>query len=160
MGRNFTTFFIVTLSARFGNSNLSPKPIECNWWNSTQNRTKVQLKSNFRKVLTLMCVQCNFIQNNSTLFWRFTLYSFCIWTIFIFIHTKKEKSLSTERLLICPRDETGSLYITRVFKTTTKRGFETVRCFALRLNCDHTHSLYDTVFETSEHDDVFFPSHS
>lgn len=72
-----------------------------------------------------MCVQLILFrnQNNSTLFWRFTLLKLLhMWTVFIFIHTKK-KSLSTERLLICPRDETGSLYITRVFGT--------VRCFCM-----------------------------
>lgn len=104
------------------------------WWNISEK----SLNTNVRPR--------NFIQNNSTLFRCFTLLKLLHrWTIFIFVHTKK--SLSTERLLICPRDETGSLYITRVQEK--RRGLQTVvvsshqnssnTLVTFWLNSDHTH---------------------
>lgn len=72
----------------------------------------------FQKSFNTNVRPSNFIQSNSTLFFdffnlnvAFRIYMNIFIFIFIFVHTEKE----FVRRLICPRDETGSLYITRVF---------------------------------------------
>lgn len=82
-----------------------------------------------------MCVHV-ILFKNAILFWCFTLLYFCICEQFSFLFTLK-KSLSTERLLICPRDETGSLYITR----WGEKGISNCCCRAHSFNTDRTHFL-------------------
>lgn len=126
--------------------------------NSEQNFIWLKL---FLKSFNTNMRPSNFIQNNSTLFWCFTLLVVTAFAYeqFSFLFTLK-KSLSTERLLICPRDETGSLYITRVFMW--RRGLQTVRRFCMpstRMVKNLVARIFnDIAFETSEHDDVFFLS--
>lgn len=161
MGGNFTTFFFYFSLSRglLFETNLSEWPIEWNWCH--QLRTKYYFAENlFWKIFNTNVRPRNFIQNNSTLFWCFTLSKLLhICEQFSFLFTLK-KSLSTERLLICPRDETGSLYITRA--QTRRRGLQTTA--ATRINI-HSALLSPLVTEfwsyafcswTSEHDgDVF-----
>lgn len=93
--------------------NLSPKPIERNWWQATKNEALFRWKIILLKSFNTNEHQCNFIQNNSTLFWCFTLLVAFAYEQFSFLFTlKKEEFINRATLNLSARYETGSLYIT------------------------------------------------